>query len=876
MFNTFNRSRLSRLATGFLASVISASMVIAPISAYAADSDEVVRGDVCFADMTYSGTTKADFDKITATLRELIMTPGNEDEVSDTIDAIDDLANVYMADYGLAKLHFSLDCKNQEYIELAQTYSAEWTEIADVINSTWYDVAVSDYADILHEKVDDDDDWQDILDYKPLTDEQKELIARETELCLYYDEIYDKEYTATIDGEDYTLDGLEEALSDGTIAWHDYCASVGDILKQNNQEKGEIYVELVGIRKRLAEIDGESSYAEYAYREIYDREYLPSDLDDFRTNVRNNYTEVYTEVRDEILKKRRDEFLALSEENSVSANDCIEIVGTYTSKISPIFEESLSYMQEYELCDISVDSRKAAGAFTAAIGGLYNEPYICIDSSESYLDVSSFAHEFGHFNAMYYAPYEFWYEDKRCLDVDEIQSQGLVMLLEEYNEDIYGEYADGMALFNAYDGATNIVEGCLYDEFQLAAFEEEDLTVERLNEIFYELSVSYGIAEYENSYVLSHRDLADIPKDQLYEWVDVPHSYSSPFYYISYAVSRSAVQELMLMEEKDRQQAIDAYLYIVTEGGGGIPFSEVLEGAGVNNPIDNPRFDECAQVALVRCGLRDDTSSSTFQNNIPSVYRSTYPVRQNYNNSYEKPIDNIGLNVFVAIIVFLGIIFFRNISLFKKNMSVEDDNIYFDSPRNYRTNSNYNSSSRTSSSSYFDNVHNKISTTANTASKANATNVANTPATTSDIKTKIDLGPTHSQSSQMPGTIKQEESNDKLVGATSAFSPATTSTDATASTNLEAGSSLYETLKANNSPSIDAININMPIKTDANVKTDINQALDNSQDKAGDVSVSDVMKQISQMSSMVLNNKIEINSNHTRVAPPSKTDENKD
>ena len=76
----------------------------------------------------------------------------------------------------------------------------------------------------------------ELAEYEDLTDRERELLARETELTLRYNEL--------IEQDDSDLTGL-------------------------NKQLGEIFLELVGIRNELAGSSGYDTYAEYAYKEIY-------------------------------------------------------------------------------------------------------------------------------------------------------------------------------------------------------------------------------------------------------------------------------------------------------------------------------------------------------------------------------------------------------------------------------------------------------------------------------------------------------------------------------------------------------------------------------------------------------------------------------
>ena len=72
-----------------------------------------------------------------------------------------------------------------------------------------------------------------------------------------------------------------------------------------------------------------------------------------------------------------------------------------------------------------------------------------------------------------------------------------------------------------------LITGCLYDELQQYVYAEEDLTLEKINQEYCRLCKEYGLIP------------ADDERTELYSWYQVPHTFTSPCYYISYAVSAS-------------------------------------------------------------------------------------------------------------------------------------------------------------------------------------------------------------------------------------------------------------------------------------------------------------------------------------------------
>ena len=74
-----------------------------------------------------------------------------------------------------------------------------------------------------------------------------------------------------------------------------------------------------------------------------------------------------------------------------------------------------------------------------------------------------------------------------------------------------------------------VVDGCIYDEFQREIYARPDMTLDEINALFADISAQYGVYE---------------PTGVDYFWIYIPHNFSDPLYYISYAASALAVIQI--------------------------------------------------------------------------------------------------------------------------------------------------------------------------------------------------------------------------------------------------------------------------------------------------------------------------------------------
>ena len=623
------RNWKKRVMTGSTAVMLMTSLSVfmpSPMIAYAEGehdgrlTDRADHTDKDFDDYEYERMDEADFDAIIDGLEDLVTDTANADKVLDVIVGMEDYYCEASRNYSIAHIKSDLVADDEYWDDEVMFWDELTTNVGDKIMTSYNIIATSANSDVLHERVDDEDDWQDILDYNVMTQEQKDLSAKETELSLKYDILYNKEYTTKVNGQDCTLDDLAQLKGNGTIDQNGYDAAYADLMTQKNQERAELYLELVDVRTKLARSYGYSDFAEYAYEKRYGRDYTSSELDEYREQVKNYVVPLQDSMMLQLYGTYYDDLMDMFDKE-MSEQDCLDTMRTYLPKISSDLLVSLDYMEDHHLYDLGISDEKAPGGYTISIGG-YNAPFIYNCADGTIQDMETLIHEFGHYNEMYYMTADSWYYDEGNLDLAEIHSQGLELLFMDFADDIYGDCGEVMKLYTLFNLTYATVEGCKEDAFQYEVYKNADnLTVDKLNEIYYdcckEYSGRFGSMMYE-SMAMSNNGL--LPANQCYEWDEIPHTFQSPMYYISYSVSAAAVYELLDVILDDRDEGIDCYLALV-DSEYQQEFQETLENIGLNNPIKNPRFDLYVDDISYMVGLVDER---TVVNNYDPHIATTY------------------------------------------------------------------------------------------------------------------------------------------------------------------------------------------------------------------------------------------------------------
>lgn len=99
--------------------------------------------------------------------------------------------------------------------------------------------------------------------------------------------------------------------------------------------------------------------------------------------------------------------------------------------------------------------------------------------------------------------------------------------------------------------------------------------------MFRRLSEEYGYTYYDAG-------------DAAYDWVDVPHTFSSPMYYVSYGTSALAALDIWTIAREDRQAGIDKYMELTTYGLT-TAYCELLEKCGLKSIFEEGTIREIAR-----------------------------------------------------------------------------------------------------------------------------------------------------------------------------------------------------------------------------------------------------------------------------------------
>lgn len=527
-----------RLSALFLALLLCLPLPAGASSPY----PDKAHGDVDYADMALESFDDATLQSAVdglAMLRTLgalrSYTPHTRDSVQYFIDAIlDEYAHMETQYYlwGIASdAHAGDEALAQAYLDYAQGFD----RASDLCWDALCLLTDTPYEDLLPIYPGPAPDG-DTLGPSSETLREQELSLREETLIRQYQQVMAREVWSTPYGEWSWAE-----LNDADLSDEDYDLVSTALEQAENEAAGPIFLELLSLRREIAELNGYDSYADYTYEVLYGRDYTPGRARDLSRRVAEELGPVY----DRILEEKYDEIDALIALPVASGENIWLDLGPWLNDLHPDLGSAWEYMMDHHLYDVEASPDKTFAGYTVPLAQ-YGTAFIFDSPYGNYQDYSSLIHEFGHFAQAHYDPTPALWAWTNT-DLGEVHSQGLEALFTHYAEDLFPGHGEGFVWATLWSMVDSALEGCMYDRFQQEVYALDDPTLEEVNTLFKTVSEEFGY-----SY--------DSHEAESFFWVENAHTFSQPFYYISYATSALTALDLWLTAQEDWEGAVEAYM----------------------------------------------------------------------------------------------------------------------------------------------------------------------------------------------------------------------------------------------------------------------------------------------------------------------------
>ena len=245
-----------------------------------------------------------------------------------------------------------------------------------------------------------------------------------------------------------------------------------------------------------------------------------------------------------------------------------ELVINALSVLGEDYIETLKKAFTERWIDIYPNRGKTSGAYSS---GTYDtKPFVLLNYTEDYNDVSTLAHELGHSMHSYLSNTHNDHTNASYpIFLAEIASTVNELLLSYYMEHHASTKEEKLAILNE---RLDTFKGTIYRQTMFAEFElymhdavdkGEVLTAEKLCDKYYELNKLY------------FGDGVVVDNDIRYEWLRIPHFYR-PFYVYQYATGLSIASYIAKNILEGKEGFRDKYLEFLSSGGKDDPL-EILK-----------------------------------------------------------------------------------------------------------------------------------------------------------------------------------------------------------------------------------------------------------------------------------------------------------
>lgn len=546
------KQRIKRAAAWALAFTIAVPFVSFGAAAAAQESARETgwyapkeHAGVDFSQMEYRRYELADME---AAAEKLVQAAGTENGDQQVLEAYRELleeVDRMGTMYSLADIAYSRDMDDQDAADETEYMRTLYPQGTDRAAAAMKEALDTSYGPLLEEQM-GKRNARSLRYYEEMDPVLQELGEREQQLVLEYDQASSAEYQVKADGEDWTYERLAQDLEPYSGRYYEIQNALD---RERNKTVGEIYRQLVQVRREIAEECGYDNYADYAYQSVYGRDFTKEDVERIRADVKEIIVPLIVDCWYSGV-----DYEALYELEPSDADEILDLMEPYVGQMSGELGEAFSYMRRHGLYDMerAKEGENRSGGFTTDLP-YYGDGFIFLTLEGDYDDYLGVFHEFGHFASIFGdpAPSMFRYG---YVDVSEIDSQGLQMLLMHYADEMFGDVGRAVEMEAVSDLLDSIITGAMMDEFETAVYADPDMPLDEMNRLFASIAEDYGGLYF------------DYDGENCYGWDMVPHIYHSPLYYISYGTSAFPALRLWIESDTDWEGTLDRYMMLSATG----------------------------------------------------------------------------------------------------------------------------------------------------------------------------------------------------------------------------------------------------------------------------------------------------------------------
>ena len=483
----------------------------------------------------------------------------------------------YNTMYTLADIRSCQDLTDEYYATECGWCAENFAVVQQLFDGLYYSCAASSMAEDLEDKY----FWEGFVEQYSdaessyYSDLAVELMQEESALIA--------EYRALSADPTIERDGIEENYLD--VLWdlegEEYDQALVQYYEKYNQSFADIFIRLVDVRNRMADLLGFESYEQMQYIYYFERDYSPEQAAGYVADIKEYMVPLYTQVM------ANDPYGRLWY-NDLPENELLDTMDAVAGQIGGQVKEAFDFMSRYGLYDVSVSTKKVAMSFQSYLSD-YEAPFLFLNPYGDTEDILTLSHEFGHYVDAYVN-----YDAYETIDVSEIFSQAMEYLtLSRLESAMEPEEAENVVRMKLLDTLELYVQQASFAEFEsrVYALGADALSAEVLNDLSLELAREYGYYEegYDEYYAMS--------------WCDITHFFEMPFYVITYPVSNDIAMQIYALEEEQSGQGLEKFMEILDRDYE--YFMDAVSAGGFESPFAPGRVESVTEQMRAHLALQE-------------------------------------------------------------------------------------------------------------------------------------------------------------------------------------------------------------------------------------------------------------------------------
>jgi len=433
------------------------------------------------------------------------------------------------------------------------------------------------------------------------SEESLPLLAEEQKLSLEYNKIVGA-MTVMWDGEEKTMPDMFAILFNPDRAVRERAWYLSEERKATEWEAiGSLWEKFVRLRVQIAEKSGFEDYRSYMWKKRFRFDYTPDDCKSFHTAIEK----VAVPAAKRLYEKRRqrlgveslrpwDVYVNTLGSEELTPHESIDDFKSKTQTVfqhvDPKFGEYFQIMMDEDLLDLENRKNKAPGAYSLGLHHTYRS-FIFMSAMNNHWDVATILHEGGHaFHDFERAHLNFYQRGENYLPAEfaEVASMSMELLASPYITKKHGGYYTEQEAARALIGQIelNIIYWpyiALVDAFQHWIYEnpKESSDFSKCNDQWSELWDRFMVG-------IDYSGL-DAAKRTYWYWQQ--HIYTSPFYYVEYALAQLGATQVFGNACEDQKKAVMNYRRALALGAT-VSVPDLFSAAGAKFAFDGKTMNE--------------------------------------------------------------------------------------------------------------------------------------------------------------------------------------------------------------------------------------------------------------------------------------------